>query len=140
MADRLYIDAEQRNKIDELKKTDKLNISILENSALFLMAVSFGFGKTMTLNKKDGFVQFSVLNENFKSLISTINLAMCESSDDIDSATDFEQNIEQAERYAKAGFEELFEFFSEDDEELLFKRLLLKVDQLYEENIKRLSN
>ncbi len=135
MADRINIEQEQRKLIDELKNSKMLNIKILGNSELFLLAVAFGFDNPKDLKSKDGYVLFSTLNDKFKSMVSSINLAKCETSDDIEHSSNLERNIEMAEKHAKTGFEELSQLFSEDDEELLFKRMLHKVDMLYKVNI-----
>ncbi|MDO9044560.1 MAG: hypothetical protein Q7U35_04555 [Methanobacteriaceae archaeon] len=114
--DRLFIEKDDREIYDRLKKINLFRK--YDNKNLFLMAMVFGFHKKQfyPINNPDGFVRLSYLRDNEESLINA--LAVYEIND-LDILLNKKKVYLIAEEYANAGIKIIDKMISDSDEEFI---------------------
>ena len=72
-----------------------------------------------------------------QTLLNIIKLGVAKNDDEIDEFIDIELNYSEAERCAVTGFEILQDLINNNkDEELLIKKMIRELEQLYLTNVK----
>lgn len=131
--DRVYINANYREFIDDLKKKDLLGFEMVENKDSFLIAVALGLQSPSQLKSKDGWFLLKNLKSADKALLSSVLLGTANSDEEIDAYADLDKNLGQCEQCAEAGFAILQKKINDanGDEDILEARLLKELDLLY---------
>lgn len=139
MRDRLFINGMLREGlIKEWNEKNPLGIRDLENKDLFLLATALGLNTPEDLPKgKDGYIRLQYVKTYDKALFASILLGKPENDADIDKYANADINYDEAERCAESGFKALDEFIKAagGDTELLEKRALSRLEQLYQQYV-----
>lgn len=120
----------------EIKTLGLDNLSKLD---LFKLAVAYGLDDPKDFDgAKEGlFLLKDIKSTSDQSLFNTIKLGIANNNDEIDEYSDLELNYNEAERCACSGFGKLKDLVeSNQDEELLIKRMIRELENLYLANVK----
>lgn len=120
----------------EIKSLGLDNLSKLE---LFKLAVAYGLDDPIdfTGGKEGLFLLKDIKTTYDQSLFNIVKLGLAENNDEIDEFSNLELNYDEAERCACAGFAKLQELASSNqDEELLIKKTIKELENLYITNVK----
>lgn len=120
----------------EIKTLGLDNLSKLD---LFKLAVAYGLDDPKDFEgAKEGLFLLKDIKSTYdQSLFNTVKLGIAEDNDEIDEYCDLELNYDEAERCASSGFEKLKNLVeSNQDEELLIKKMIRELENLYFTNVK----
>lgn len=120
----------------EIKTLGLDNLSKLD---LFKLAVAYGLDDPKDFDgAKEGlFLLKDIKSTSDQSLLNTVKLGIAETNDEIDKYCDLELNYSEAERCASSGFGKIKELVeSNQDEELLIKKMMKELENLYLINVK----
>lgn len=139
--DRIYYPKKYKQFNQSLSNHEitKLGLDTLSNLELFKLAVAFGLDNPQDFNGgKEGLFLLKDLKTTYdQSLINIIKLGVANNDDEIDEFIDIELNYSEAERCAVTGFEILQNLVNNNqDEELLIKKMIRELEQLYLTNVK----
>ena len=131
--DRVYINSNYRSEIDEMKDSDILGFSIVENKDSFLLAVAMGVDSPETVKSKDGWFLMKNLKTTDKALLAAVVLGTANDDGEVDSYADIEKALDFCEQCAEAGFKNLRERILDagKDREILERRMMKELDMLY---------
>lgn len=124
--------------IDKLKNASILNINNAETRQIFLLVTAMGVNSPKTPMHKKGYSPLSAWKEDDKAILSSILFGTAKDEKEINDLSDFERAINYAEICAESGLEQLKEIAesSKYDRELIERRMLTKLDDLYDSNVK----
>jgi len=105
MADRLFIDSDDRRKYEEIKKVIDF-LSDKDTKDLFIFAMLNGFknNQRKQLNRREGFVRTEYLHDQDLAIIKSIAI----SYESFDILTDLDNVFKIAEELAHAGIDLLY--------------------------------
>ena len=120
----------------EIKSLGLDNLSKLE---LFKLAVAYGLDDPKDFEgAKEGLFLLKDIKLTYdQSLFNIVKLGIAQNNDEIDEYCDLGINFDEAERCASSGFGKLKDLVeSNQDEELLIKKMIRELDTLYLRNVK----
>lgn len=120
----------------EIKSLGLDNLSKLD---LFKLAVAYGLDdpKEFEGAKEGLFLLKDIKSIYDQSLFNTVKLGMANNNDEIDEYCDLDLNYDEAERCACSGFGKLKDLIeSNQDEELLIKKMIRELENIYMINVK----
>ena len=82
--DRVYINSNYRSEIDEMKDSDVLGFSMVENKDSFLLAVAMGVDSPEAVKSKDGWFLMKNLKTTDKALLAAVLLGTANDDSDVD--------------------------------------------------------
>lgn len=135
--DRVFINSEYRTMVDQMKDTDILGFSMVENKDSFMLAVAMGLDNPTDVKNKDGWFLTKNIKTDDKALMAAVLLGMASDDADVDAFSDLDKAIDLCEKCAETGFYQLKKKKDESDYDIeIFERQLLKeLDNLYEANV-----
>ena len=131
--DRVYINSNYRSEIDEMKGSDILGFSMVENKDSFLLAVAMGVDSPETVKSKDGWFLMKNLKTTDKALLAAVLLGTANDDGEVDSFADIEKALDLCEQCAEAGFREIRKRILDagKDRDILERRMMKELDMLY---------
>lgn len=140
MADRIFINKKYKEYIDDWSdEKNILDFKAIENIEKFTLAAALGVNSPSNINgAREGYIRLTSIPTNSKSLLACILLGKA-SNDEIDLFANDDLCYEEAEKCVETGFLVLKDRIDDakGDEDLLYKRLLVEIDRLYETNVKQ---
>lgn len=135
--DRVFINSDYRTMVDQMKDTDILGFSMVENKDSFMLAVAMGIDNPIEVKNKDGWFLTKNIKTDDKALMAAVLLGTASGDTDVDEYSDLDKAIDLCERCAESGFYQLRKKKDEADydEEELERQLLTELDKLYEVNV-----
>lgn len=135
--DRVYINSNYRSEIDEMKYSDVLGFSMVENKDSFLLAVAMGVDSPEAVKSKDGWFLMKNLKTTDKALLAAVILGTANDDCDVDSFADIEKALDLCEQCAEAGFKALRKRILDagKDREIIERRMMKELDLLYTTNV-----
>ena len=135
--DRVFINSEYRTMVDQMKDTDILGFSMVENKDSFMLAVAMGLDNPTDVKNKDGWFLTKNIKTDDKALMAAVLLGMASDDADVDAYSDLDKAIDLCEKCAETGFYQLKNKIIESDYDVeIFEGQLLKgLDVLYEVNV-----
>jgi len=133
--DRIYIDKSDRDVINELKGENFLNFNDSHNIEIFLIAMSIGANLDMDypVTRKESYINFKDLNEGDRTLI---NACAINKYKDINVISDINKVYDYVQNCAHLGFKMLYEDYKNGSVGSTEKKLLIEINELYDELIK----
>lgn len=138
MADRIYINNDYKAKIDALKQKGILGIdNTVDNKEIFELAVALGCANPKTGQFQYGYVRNDYLKAKDKAILSSLLLGEATTDVEINNNANLEKCILYCQKCAESGFEKLFEYVDEanDDNSILEKRWFALLDYLFDTNV-----
>ena len=138
MRDRVFINRNNREIINEWVDQKVLGINMLDAKDIFLLAVALGLNApTEIQGPKEGYVRMQYFKTFDKSLIAATLLGKMGNENQIDQYANLEVNCDEAEKCAETGFVKLKQLIneSEGNSELLEKRIIKQLTELYQINV-----
>lgn len=139
MADRIFISRKYKAFIDDWSNNKNiLDFKTIENIEKFTIAAALGVNSPHPLiGAREGYVRLQSISTDSRAILSSILLGVAESKD-VDSCSNEEACYAAAEECVENGFLILKDKIekSNDDEDLLCKRLMVEIDNLYETIVK----
>lgn len=131
--DRVFINSNFRSEIDEMKDSDILGFSMVENKDSFLLAVALGIDSPEAVKSRDGWFLMKNLKTSDKALLAAVLLGTANNDAEVDSFADIEKALDLCEQCAEAGFRDLRKRILDagKDRDLLERRLMKELDILY---------
>lgn len=137
--DRICVSKEFRESIDKLREKDVLGIrtDITENKEIFMLAVALGLETPKPLKNRDGYFLNTAIKTTDKAVIAAVLLGTASPKDELDEYANFEKSALLCEKCAESGYQELLKLYdeAEQDEELLEKNMIKKLEWLYLKNV-----
>lgn len=131
--DRVYINSNYRSEIDEMKDSDVLGFSMVENKDSFLFAVAMGVESPEAVKRKDGWFLMKNLKTTDKALLAAVLLGTANDDAEVDSYADIDKALDLCEQCAESGFRELRNRVIDagKDRDILERRMMKELDMLY---------
>lgn len=135
--DRLRLNKNHIEIMKQWKNENYLGLNDSETKDIFLLLASLGLDNPKELQSVDGYVLLSYIKTYEKSIMASILLGEASSNEEIDKVADAELSYLIAERCAESGFDKLEEYIrsANNDNNFLTKRMMSKLDLLYEQNV-----
>ncbi len=137
MRDRIYINSNYRPEIEEMKNSDILGFSMVENKESFLLAIALGLDTPQSIRNRDGWFLLKNLKTTDKALLASVLLGTANDDSEVDSYADLEKAIDLCEQCAETGFHELRKRVLDagKDRDILERRMMKELDMLYTTNV-----
>ena len=138
MRDRVFINKSYRDYINEWNDQKTLGINMLEAKEVFLLAVALGLNSPSDIQgTKEGYVRLQYFKTFDKALIASTLLGKRENASQVDKYANLDTNYDEAEKCAETGFLKLKALIdeSEGNQELLEKRIMKQLMDLYQINV-----
>lgn len=139
--DRMYYPRKYKQFNKALTNHDikSLGLDTLSNLDLFKLAVAYGLDDPTDFDgAKEGLFLLKDIKTTYdQSLLNIVKLGTASNNDEIDEFCNLELNYDEAEKCACTGFSKLKELIeSNNDEELLIKKMIRELETLYLTNVK----
>lgn len=131
--DRVYINSSYRSEIDEMKNSDVLGFSMVENKDSFLLAVAMGVDCPEAVKSKDGWFLMKNLKTTDKALLAAVLLGTAQNDGEVDSYANMDNALDLCEQCAETGFKELRKRIIDagKDRDIFERRMMKELDMLY---------
>lgn len=135
--DRVFINGDYRTMVDQMKDTDILGFSMVENKDSFMLAVAMGIENPIEVKNKDGWFLTKNIKTDDKALMAAVLLGTADNDSDVDAFSDLDKAIDLCEKCAETGFYQLKKKKDEADydADVMERQLLKELDQLYLANV-----
>ena len=135
----LDISRQNREFVDMLRANDTLGFKSLNTKDVFKFVCALGLKNPTDFRNKDTYVRIEFLSNYDKAILITTKLGLAKTTEEIDKYCNIEYSYGETEKCANTGFEILRKKVEDanGDEELLASRMLIDLDILYQQYVKK---